>query len=324
MRRPSAPSRAGLGEIHQQYIDGKWVDAAGTFSTHSPIDTSVVIGHFQDGTAEDIDRAMTAARRAFPAWRDTPWQERVSLLRKVADLISERLFDIAAADSLEVGKNRLESLGDVEEAADFIRSYCAVMEQAWWVRTAPSSREREFSQHERAKALWRLGCHCPVQFPQRAFRGSNGCCPPRRQYGRAQTGRGHALHAYPADPLFSRCRSPGGCGEHGHRPKGDRSRPGRSCRVSTAFTFTGSYRVGMEIYAKVAQGPRPRPVITEMGGKNPAIVGQSADLEMAAEGVTRAAFGLTGAEVLGLFPGLRPRRCLREFSGESSSRWPNR
>ncbi len=60
------------------------------------------------------------------------------------------------------------------------------------------------------------------------------------------------------------------------------------------FTFTGSYRVGMEIFAKVAAGPRPRPVITEMGGKNPAIVSDKANLDMAAEGVIRAAFGLTG------------------------------
>jgi 1-pyrroline-5-carboxylate dehydrogenase len=60
------------------------------------------------------------------------------------------------------------------------------------------------------------------------------------------------------------------------------------------FTFTGSYRVGMEIYAKVAAGRRPRPVITEMGGKNPAIVARSADLDLATEGVLRAAFGLSG------------------------------
>jgi 1-pyrroline-5-carboxylate dehydrogenase len=60
------------------------------------------------------------------------------------------------------------------------------------------------------------------------------------------------------------------------------------------ITFTGSYRVGMEIYAKVAAGRRPRPVITEMGGKNPAIVARSADLDLAAEGVARAAFGLSG------------------------------
>ena len=60
------------------------------------------------------------------------------------------------------------------------------------------------------------------------------------------------------------------------------------------ITFTGSYRVGMEIYAKVASGRRPRPVITEMGGKNPAIVARSANLDLAAEGVARAAFGLSG------------------------------
>src|SRR5690606_28573964 len=110
-------------KTYPMYINGEWRDAQNTFEKRSPIDTNRVIGTFQEANAEDVNSAVDAAAKAFPAWRDTPWQERVALLRRVADLISQRLFEISAVVSLEVGKNRLEAIGEVEEAADLIR-YC--------------------------------------------------------------------------------------------------------------------------------------------------------------------------------------------------------
>ena len=73
------------------------------------------------GTREDVQDAIAAAREAFPAWGRRPWQERVAILRRAADLISERQMEFAALMAIEVGKNRLEALGDVEETADLIR-----------------------------------------------------------------------------------------------------------------------------------------------------------------------------------------------------------
>jgi len=60
------------------------------------------------------------------------------------------------------------------------------------------------------------------------------------------------------------------------------------------ITFTGSYQVGMHIYRSFAQGNSPRPIILEMGGKNASIVSQHADLDKAALGIVRSAFGLQG------------------------------
>ncbi|MCA9965506.1 MAG: aldehyde dehydrogenase family protein, partial [Anaerolineales bacterium] len=118
-----AAIKAELGKNYPMYINGTWREGRSTFTKTSPIDTSMVIGHFQQGDAEDVAEAVVAAKAAFPAWRDTPWQERVALLNKAADLISERVFYLAAALSLEVGKNRMEAVGDAEETADLIR-YC--------------------------------------------------------------------------------------------------------------------------------------------------------------------------------------------------------
>ena len=288
-----AAARANLGQTHQLYIDGQWSTAARTFTTRSPIDTSVVMGHFQDGDAGDIDRAVRAARAAFPAWRATPWPERVALLRRVAELISERLFDIAAVDSLEVGKNRLEALGDVEEAADFIRAYCDVME-AHGGFVKPQGRESE--RHRNTSILkpygvW--GVIAPFNFPV-ALAGGPAA---------AAILAGNTVVIKPAEDtpysptLLMQCFHDAGIPAGVVNMVTGQKETGRALVDHTGvdgFTFTGSYKVGMEIYAKVAAGPRPRPVLAEMGGKNPAIVGASADVTMAAEGVMRAAFGLTG------------------------------
>ena len=71
--------------------------------------------------------AVAAARRGAPAWAATPWQERVAILERAADQISEHRDELAALMAMEVGKNRLEALGDVEESADLIRYYCHQM-----------------------------------------------------------------------------------------------------------------------------------------------------------------------------------------------------
>ena len=66
---------------------------------------------------------MRAARDAFPAWRATPVAERVRLMRRVADLMEQRVYEIAASLALEVGKNRMEALGEAQETVDFFRHY---------------------------------------------------------------------------------------------------------------------------------------------------------------------------------------------------------
>ena len=121
-------AKANLGKEYAMLIDGKDRFAAEKFEDRTPIDTDVVLGIFQKGTAQDALDAVAAAKKAFPAWSHTPWQERVALMRKAAALIDERIFEIGAAMSLEVGKNRMEALGDVAETADLIRYACTQME----------------------------------------------------------------------------------------------------------------------------------------------------------------------------------------------------
>jgi 1-pyrroline-5-carboxylate dehydrogenase len=121
--------KKNMGKEYGMIINGKDVLADEKFEDRSPINTDWVLAKMQKGSAQHAKDAMAAARKAFPGWSHTPWQERVKLLRKAASLIEERIFDLGAAMAMEVGKNRMESLGDVQETADLIYYSCYQMEK---------------------------------------------------------------------------------------------------------------------------------------------------------------------------------------------------
>ena len=88
-----------------------------------------MLGRFPLAEAADVDRAMGAAHRAFATWRLTPLAERVRLARRAAELLEERVYAIEAALALEVGKNRVEALGEAQETADFFAGYARELER---------------------------------------------------------------------------------------------------------------------------------------------------------------------------------------------------
>src|SRR4030095_7251788 len=115
--------RGGLGRKHALHIAGKDVETGAWKEKRSPIDRDWLVGSFAQPTTGHANQAMRAASDASPRWRATPPQERIRLLRRVAQLIEERVYHIAAAVTLEVGKNRMEALGQVQETADFFNLY---------------------------------------------------------------------------------------------------------------------------------------------------------------------------------------------------------
>ncbi|MEY4036442.1 MAG: hypothetical protein RL715_661, partial [Chloroflexota bacterium] len=117
-----AEARTLLGASYGNFINGKWITDGATFEKRTPIDGSLV-GTFTKGDRSTAKSAIAAAKAAYPAWSARPWEERVKLIRAAAELISDRQFLYSALLSIEVGKNRLEALGDVEETADFFRIY---------------------------------------------------------------------------------------------------------------------------------------------------------------------------------------------------------
>ena len=91
-----AQVKSRLGQEHAMIIAGKERFADEKFEDRSPINTDWVLGIFQKGTRQDADDAIAAARAAFPMWSRMRWEERVALVRKAAEIIDRRIFEISA------------------------------------------------------------------------------------------------------------------------------------------------------------------------------------------------------------------------------------
>ena len=285
--------RSILGEYHRNYVGGEWRDGDGTFEKRTPIDQSVM-GTFARGTRQDVRDAVAAARVAFLDWGRRPWQERIALLRRAADRISERQMEFGALLAMEVGKNRLEALGDVEETADLIRWSCDMVEKNHGFDDVMGNLG-DATVHTRSilKPYGVWGVISPFNFP---FALSGGPAGGALAAGNTVVYK-PSSDAPLSGSLLTQCfidagLPPGvfnlvmGRGED----VGDelQNNPGVD-----GIIFTGSFEVGFGLYKNFAK-VFPKPVIVEMGGKNPAIVSRKADLEEAAEGVMRASFGFSG------------------------------
>nr|MBA3489656.1 aldehyde dehydrogenase family protein [Longispora sp. (in: high G+C Gram-positive bacteria)] len=244
------------------------------------------------GSAADVDAAVAAARVGSGDWARTPWAGRVAVLRRSADLISERSNELAALMSIEVGKNRLEALGDVEESADLIRYYCDQMEAHNGFDQPMGTLSA--AEHTRSvlKPYGVWGVISPFNFPMALVAGPVGAA---LVAGNAVVIKPSMSGSFTAWKFFE-CLMDAGVpvGAVHIVPGGDEV--GRALVEHAGvdgLTFTGSYEVGMAIHRSFADA-YPKPVVCEMGGKNAAIVSALADVDVAAEGVARSAFSLSG------------------------------
>ncbi|TAJ99926.1 MAG: aldehyde dehydrogenase family protein [Chloroflexota bacterium] len=288
-------SEAGLGGHHRNYVDGRWVDGrAGTFEARSPIDSSILLGTFAKGDRQDVVDAIAAARRAQPAWRRTPWQERLTMLRAAAELISERQMKYGADMAYEVGKNRLEALGEVEEAADLIRYYAQTMDDNAGY-DHPMDNLGDMTVHTRTilRPHGVFAVISPFNFPMALAAGPISAA--------LMAGNTVVFKPASASPLsgvnliqaFADAGLPAGVVNLVMGPGDTVGEELQSNPGIDGIVFTGSYEVGFRLFRSFSTS-WPRPCIVEMGGKNPAIVARSADLEEAAEGIMRSAFGFGG------------------------------
>ena len=286
-------ARPLLGGSYRNVIGGQERDGEGTFQKHSPIDGSLV-GTFAKGTRRDVQDAIGAARAAFPAWSRRPWQERVAILRAVAERISERQMEISAVVAIEVGKNRLEALGDVEETADLIRWSCDMVEQNDGF-DHPMGDLGDPSVHTRSllKAYGVWGIISPFNFPFALSGGPSGGALVAGNTVVYKPSSDTPLTGVLLTQVMREAGVPDGVF---NMVLGPGETVGAEIQENVGvdgILFTGSFEVGFRLYKEFAKA-YPKPVIVEMGGKNPAIVTASADLDEAAEGVLRAAFGLSG------------------------------
>ena len=287
-----AKVRAEAGATYPIYINGEAVTVDGPLITDTtPIDTSFVLGHFQGATPVEIDRAVAAARAARRGWRRTPWQDRVAIMRKAANIIRKRKFEIAAVMGYEVGKNRFEAIGDAEESADLIDYYCDQMDKANGFiqemdRITPVETNTDI-----LRPYGVFACIAPFNFPAALGFGMSS----------AALMAGNTMVFKPATDtpltglkIYEVYRDAGVPGGVFNFVTGRGSQIGDALALHKhvdGVVFTGSKPVGMRIYHGLSQD-FVRPCLMELGGKNPAIIMPSANLDAAAEGVWKSAWGL--------------------------------
>ncbi len=289
--------KKNMGQEYGMLINGKDVMADDKFDDHSPVNTDWVLAKMQKGNAKHAQEAIAAARKAFPGWSHTPWQKRVELLRRSASLIEERIFELGAAMALEVGKNRMESLGDVQETADLIYYSCYQMEknEGYIVEMGKDplvGYEARNVSVLRPYGVWLVVS--PFNFPFALTGGPSG----------AALVAGNTLVIKPATDTAWIVRLLVDCFRDAGIPDGvvnfvtgPGSTLGQALVDSTELdgvTFTGSFDVGMKMFQDYGKRNYVRPIILELGGKNPVIVSKNADLERATIGILRSAFGLQG------------------------------
>ena len=307
-------ARSWVGRTIQVVVDGQPRTDGETFTLSSPNDDKLELARVHEATEDDVDDAVAAARAAFPAWAATPFTERVALLRRAADVISERSNELAAVMTMEVGKNRLEALGDVEESADLIRYYCDQVEgnEGFERRMGQLSANEHTRSVLKPYGVWAV--ISPFNFPMALAAGPAG--------GALVAGNTVVLKPSPQGSftgykLYECLRDAGlPAGVFHFLPGGDEvGQLVVDHKGVDGITFTGSYAVGMKIYKEFSKGV-PRPAVCEMGGKNPAIVSAKADLDLAAEGVLRSAFGFSGQKCSACSRVYVERPVLEEFTAK--------
>jgi len=292
-----AKLKANLGKEYGMIIDGKDVFADEKFEDHSPVNTNWTLAVMQKGNATHAELAIAAARKAFPAWSRTSWQKRVQLVRKASALIEKRIFELGAAMALEVGKNRMESLGDVQETADLMYwSAQMVEENNGFVKPMGKDPLVGYDSTNtsvlRPYGVWLVVS--PFNFPFALTGGPAG----------AALVAGNTIVMKPASDtawivrLYAECLRdagiPDGVMNFVTGPGSTLGQALVDSKEVDGATFTGSFDVGMRMYRDFASRNYVRPMVLELGGKNPAIVSRNANLEDASTGIVRSAFGLQG------------------------------
>ncbi len=206
--------------------------------------------------------------------------------------MESQIYDISAKLSFEIGKNRLESLGDIAETVEFFRYYARQMTEHNGFVTQLSSQGREVNQSVlRPWGVWAVVS--PFNFPMALAGGPSIGALITGNTVVIKPSNSGALMAFEFYRVMAEAGLPAGAL---HIVSGRGSVVGDYLTHHDGIdgvTFTGSYDVGMELY-RTGNEKRPKPVIAEMGGKNPVVITASADLDTAVEGVTRASFGLSG------------------------------
>jgi aldehyde dehydrogenase (NAD+) len=278
--------------IFTNFINGEWVVSSGgrTYENLNPANQSDLVGLFQKSNAQDVDEAVAAARRAYPAWRNTPPPKRGEILYRAAALLVERKPELAEAMTREMGKVLEETRGDVQEAID-MTFYMAGEGRRLFGQTTTSELPNKFCMTVRSP-IGVCGLVTPWNFPMAI---PSWKVMPALICGNTvvlKPATDSPLSAHNQVKILEEAGVPAGVvnlvtGAGGE--VGDHLMRHNDVRV---VSFTGSTEVGHKVSESAAESFKH--CCLEMGGKNVIIVMDDANLDLAVEGAVWGGFGTTG------------------------------
>ena len=279
-------------EKRKNLINGQWVEPS--TGQHepcvNPADTREVIGLFPKSSAADAKAAIDAAAAAFPAWSATPGPERGRILGRAHAILKSKLDLVAEALCREEGKTLTEARGEVMKGLNLIEFYAGEGFRTHG-KTLPSESRQTLTMTVR-QPVGPVALITPWNFPF--------AIPVWKTAPALIAGCTVVLKPASLTPLCTHLLAEAFT-EAGLPPgvlnvvTGPGSAVGNTLvddpRIR-AISFTGSNEIGLALYARAAQ--RGARVTAEMGGKNPVVVLDDADVDLAAEGIFQGAFGSTG------------------------------
>jgi aldehyde dehydrogenase (NAD+) len=289
---PTILGTATRTRVYKNFIDGEWVEASTgqTFENRNPADTRDVVGIFQRSGKADVDTAIAAAKQAFAKWRLVPAPRRAEIIYRAAEMLMARKEDCARDMTREMGKILKETRGDVQEAVD-TAYYMAGEGRRMFGPTTPSELPNKFAMAVR-QPLGVCGMITPWNFPM--------AIPSWKLLPALVCGNTCVIKPAQDTPLstFNLVRALYDAG----LPRGVINIvTGFGSEVGTpitehadvkAISLTGSSAVGRIVGTTAAKSFKHCSL--ELGGKNPMIVLDDANLDLAIEGGLWGGFGTTG------------------------------
>jgi aldehyde dehydrogenase (NAD+) len=278
--------------IYRNFIDGEWVESESsrTIENINPANTDDVLGTIRQATRDEARRAVEAASQAFRGWRATPAPARGRIVGRAARLMEEHKEEIAQLLTREEGKTISESRGELQRSIN-VAEFCAGESRRLNGETIQSELPANFA-YTIKQPLGVVACVTPWNFP---------VAIPVWKIAPALVA-GNTVVFKPASLTPATAVRIVEIFEEAGIPKGvlnliigsgsDAGDEIISHPAVKAVSFTGSNEVGIRLYEQVSR--RGAKVQCEMGGKNPVIVLEDADLELAVESTAQGAFGSSG------------------------------
>jgi aldehyde dehydrogenase (NAD+) len=277
---------------YKNLIAGNWVEAKSgkTFTSTSPANREDVIGEFPASGAEDVDAAVAAAKAAFPAWSMMPAPKRGEILFKVARILTEHKEELSRLLTREMGKVLPEARGDVQEAID-VAYYMAGEGRRLFGYTVPSEMPDKFAMAIR-KPIGVAAIIAPWNFPV--------AIPAWKLFPALISGNTAVMKPASDTPAcmirFTELLLEGGIPEGVvNVVTGSGNEVGHPLVEHPdvkLISFTGHTETGVDISSRAAKTLKR--VSLELGGKNPIVIWDDADLDLALDSVIWSAFGTSG------------------------------